>query len=241
MNEHHRGGRRFYEELEPDHEERSFPRRERDDEWSYGYRGQSRRGGPDAPWREERRYGYERGPASDIGRGSRFDPEGYPWSGGSEPDLERFGYGGFDEYGYRAQTRARRGAEGRWPGDRAGRDRIGTGYGPFAGRGPKGYQRSAERILDDVCERLTDHPEIDASAVEVDVLEDLVVLRGTVHDRGQKRIAEDVAESVAGVRDVRNELDIEKGILQSLTDAVTGRSDDDEVGDRHAPPRKTRA
>jgi osmotically-inducible protein OsmY len=111
--------------------------------------------------------------------------------------------------------------------------------GRFAGRGPKGYQRSRERILDDVCQRLTDHPEIDASNVEVDVQEDVVVLRGQVHDRGQKRMAEDAAESVSGVRDVRNELDVEKGILQTLTDAVTGR--DDEPADTHAAPRKARA
>ncbi len=44
---------------------------------------------------------------------------------------------------------------------------------------------------------------------------------------------------MSGVRDVRNELDVEKGMLQELTDAVTGRSED-ETRKSHAAPRKTR-
>jgi BON domain len=54
-----------------------------------------------------------------------------------------------------------------------------------------------------------------------------VILRGRVSDRGQKRLAEDVAESVSGVSDVRNELDVDKGMLQELTDAITGRSEEE--------------
>src|SRR6185503_8363040 len=33
----------------------------------------------------------------------------------------------------------------------------------YAGRGPRGYQRTDERIREDVCDRLTDDPRIDAS------------------------------------------------------------------------------
>ena len=72
--------------------------------------------------------------------------------------------------------------------------------------------------------------------MEVDVQADVVVLRGKIYDRGQKRMAEDVAESVSCVRDVRNELDVEKGMLQELTDAVTGRSTR-----RSARPTRARA
>ena len=46
---------------------------------------------------------------------------------------------------------------------------------------------------------------------------------------------------MSGVRDVRNELDVEKGMLAELTDAVTGRSNDDELGDTDAAPRKARS
>jgi hypothetical protein len=76
----------------------------------------------------------------------------------------------------------------------------------FAGRGPRGYRRSDERIREDVCEALTMHPEVDASDLDVAVQDSVVTLRGTVHDRRSKRLAEDIAESVSGVTDVQNEV-----------------------------------
>lgn len=74
------------------------------------------------------------------------------------------------------------------------------------GRGPKNYQRSDERIREDVCERLTMDHDVDATDIEVNVREGIVTLEGTVAERRAKRIAEDVAESVRGVRDVQNNL-----------------------------------
>jgi hypothetical protein len=78
--------------------------------------------------------------------------------------------------------------------------------GPYVGRGPTGYVRSDERIREDVCDRLTQHGRIDAGQVDVSVSNGEVTLRGHVPDRESKRLAEDVAESVFGVHDVRNEL-----------------------------------
>jgi len=85
---------------------------------------------------------------------------------------------------------------------------IGTysDQGRFAGRGPKGFQRSDERIREDICERLTQHPEIDAVDIEIQVKNGEVILTGTVDHRDEKRMAEDVAESVFGVKDVHNQL-----------------------------------
>lgn len=80
--------------------------------------------------------------------------------------------------------------------------------GPFTGRGPKGYQRPDERIFEEVCERLTEHGQIDARDISVDVAGGEVILRGTVDSRRTKRMVEDVIETVTGVRDVRNELRI---------------------------------
>ena len=37
----------------------------------------------------------------------------------------------------------------------------------YAGRGPRGYRRSDDRIGEDVCDRLTDDPALDASGIEV--------------------------------------------------------------------------
>ncbi len=78
--------------------------------------------------------------------------------------------------------------------------------GPYAGVGPRGYQRSDERIMDDVCERLTAHGHLDASDINVQVNNGEVTLKGTVPDRRMKRLAEDVTESVSGVWDVHNQL-----------------------------------
>lgn len=78
--------------------------------------------------------------------------------------------------------------------------------GQFAGRGPKGYQRSDERIREDVSDKLMEHPDLDASEIEVRVAKGEVTLTGSVDSRWAKRLAEDIAESCTGVRDVMNQL-----------------------------------
>ena len=78
--------------------------------------------------------------------------------------------------------------------------------GPFVGQGPRGYQRSDERIKEDVCECLAQHGMIDARNLDVTVENGEVTLRGSVDDRQMKRRAEDAVESVSGVRDVHNEI-----------------------------------
>ncbi len=87
------------------------------------------------------------------------------------------------------------------------------------GRGPKGYQRSDERILEDVNDRLTDDPHIDASEIDVSVSGREVTLNGTVNSRFEKRHAEDLAESVSGVTHVQNNLRV-----QQYADAGMGGS-----------------
>jgi hypothetical protein len=76
------------------------------------------------------------------------------------------------------------------------------------GRGPRGYQRSDDRIREEVCERLTDDDYIDASDVEVTVSDCEVALSGHVRTREQKRRAIDIAEDVSGVHHVRSGLKI---------------------------------
>ena len=85
------------------------------------------------------------------------------------------------------------------------------GAGPHAGRGPRGYQRSDERIREDVCDILCAHGDIDASEIEVTVLNGEVTLIGVVRERPEKRMAEDVAEQVSGVREVHNQLRVSPG------------------------------
>ncbi len=88
----------------------------------------------------------------------------------------------------------------------AGAPRASGVQGSFAGRGPRGYRRADDRIREEVCEQLTDHPLIDASDVDVDVRDGVVTLTGRVAARAEKHLAEDIADSVWGVQDVKNRL-----------------------------------
>lgn len=74
------------------------------------------------------------------------------------------------------------------------------------GRGPRGYQRSDERIKEDINDRLSDDSWVDATEVSVEVNRGEVVLSGTVDNRIEKRRAEDLAESISGVRNVENRI-----------------------------------
>jgi hypothetical protein len=79
----------------------------------------------------------------------------------------------------------------------------------YRGVGPRSYRRSDQKIQEEVEDRFTDDPHLNPSNLEITTREGVVTLTGTVPDRGQKRRAEDLAESVAGVRDVENHLMIE--------------------------------
>jgi osmotically-inducible protein OsmY len=72
------------------------------------------------------------------------------------------------------------------------------------GKGPKAYKRSDQEIHDDICERLTRHPAIDASLMDVDVEDGRVTLRGEVMDRRMKCLAEDIVDEVSGVKEIQN-------------------------------------
>ena len=76
----------------------------------------------------------------------------------------------------------------------------------YSGHGPRGYQRSDDRIREDVCDRLTDDPWVDCSDVEVTVRGGEVTLSGSVRDRSDKRRTEDIIEGISGVREVHNNL-----------------------------------
>jgi hypothetical protein len=73
----------------------------------------------------------------------------------------------------------------------------------FIGKGPKGYRRSDQLILEDLCETLGEHHP-DAREIEVVVERGVVHLGGHVRTRGEKWLAEDIAEEVRGVQSVEN-------------------------------------
>ena len=73
-------------------------------------------------------------------------------------------------------------------------------------RPPRNYRRSDELIRDEICKRLALTAEIDATDVDVIVKDGEVTLRGTVDDRFEKRLVEDIIENTFGVRDLLNEI-----------------------------------
>ncbi len=100
--------------------------------------------------------------------------------------------------------------------------------GQHYGHGPKGWQRSDDRIRDDIAEKLAQHPDVDASDIEVEVHNAEVTLKGNVDSRDSKRAAEDIAEGVFGVRDVQNQLRVSRGFWGTIKDTFTGDSSDDQ-------------
>lgn len=83
--------------------------------------------------------------------------------------------------------------------------------GARARRGPKGYERSDERLKEDVCERLMWAEDIDASEVSVDVNAGVVVLEGAVPERRMKHAIEDLVDACLGVKDIENRIKVTYG------------------------------
>lgn len=138
-----------------------------------------------------------------------------PYYGGYGYDFKGEGFGGwaqgYPNPGFGSQNQPQSGGgsgQGSQQSASGGRQSGQSGHGPHTGKGPK---RSDERIQDDVVQRLTEHGHLDASNVDVQVSDGEVTLSGTVDSRSAKRMAEDVAESVSGVKDVHNRLTIQQG------------------------------
>ncbi|MCK6592183.1 MAG: BON domain-containing protein [Polyangiaceae bacterium] len=87
--------------------------------------------------------------------------------------------------------------------------------GQHGGRGPRGYKRSDERIREDICDRLMQHDDVDASDVEVTVSSGEVTLQGTVESRQMKHLIEDVIDAVQGVQEVHNQIRVKRQTMGS--------------------------
>jgi hypothetical protein len=177
-----------------------------DDDNHASARGTDWRQGPprEREFRGERQFsGWQQG---------RYDPN--PGRSGAHPMRSYEGYGGEgsdwqqDSGGYWGQG----------AGGGQGVGGSGTGFsaagswmaGPHSGRGPQGYQRSDARIEEDVCEHLTHHGMLDATGIQVQVENGEVTLAGTVESRQAKRLAEDILDSISGVRDIHNQLRVQR-------------------------------
>lgn len=121
---------------------------------------------------------------------SRVTPPGSVYIG--EP-----GHGYGYPYGYATPIDRH---EGRTPGT------VPLHEGRHRGVGPRGYQRRPERMYEELCDRLMEHPELDASDIEVRIDGTEVTLSGTVTERPAKRLAEDIADHIVGLTHVQNNL-----------------------------------
>ena len=196
-----------------------------------GY-GQGTSGQPSYGFERGQQYGREYGSSgtSQYGR-SEYGDTGY-----GRPRADRYSQGTFgterggwnEPYGegqqYTSRGESEHGAGGR-----------GMGQGQHRGKGPKGYQRSDERIREMLCERLHDDPDIDPSDVTITVTGGRITLEGTVDSRQTKNAIEDVAEQF-GVQDVQNNLRVQRqgqsGIDTSGRTTSAGGKGNDETGTR---------
>jgi hypothetical protein len=203
----------------------------------YGRKGQQNQGWGRAGWERDEESREYRGPR-DFGPGRSMSERR---EGVYDRDWERYPEEGFGRYGASSRERyiggtlsgyrpgiAREGWGTEEPGgygrqellrpDRAfQRGSSDWRRGPHAGRGPKGWKRSDERIREEVNEALARDPDLDATSIEVTVANAEVTIRGVVENRHDKRLAEDIAEEIFGVEDVHNELKVRKGAFASLT------------------------
>lgn len=174
------------------------------DEEDYGI--ERRRASEERGWRGEREpRRFQR--ARDYGQG------GYPHARPRDYEARE----DWGDPGYRGEDRGffeRAGDEvASWFGDEdAERRRRLDETASHRGRGPRGYRRSDARIAEDVNDRLTDDPHLDASDIEARVENGEVTLDGYVESRAAKRRAEDVADSVSGVDHVQNNLRVRQPI-----------------------------
>jgi osmotically-inducible protein OsmY len=178
----------------------------------------------------------------DMGNRGYYGQQDTSGRGWGQQDMGNRGYYGQQDtsgrgyYGQQGWTGSQTGYGGQWT-QTGGVGRTGL----MRGRGPKGYKRSDDRIREDVCDRLTDHHDIDASEIEIRVQNGEVTLTGTVTERRQKYAAEQIIENLPGVVDVHNQLRVKREEMGTGT-SMTGRASDQQqrttATDRNGPTQQ---
>jgi BON domain len=172
---------------------------------------------------DESAVSYEQGPGQQYGQ-RQYGQRQYAQPQYGQP---RYGEPQGQQYGPRYGQQSRQ--------QPYGNDRY-SGYPDTRARrfttGPKGYQRSDERLKEDICERLMMSHYIDSSDVSVEVRGARVALEGTVPSRHMKHAIEDIVDACPGVQDIDNRVRIanpltrqeQSGQSQSLTGGGAGVS-----------------
>ncbi len=219
--------RGWQEEYPTWHEGAPFNDREQDyrgGRWNQGSRGYSQdyfegnngRGGYNPGRYGDRDFGWNQGNSYGRGNQEQYSDRNNSWNSENREysgmqggrSFERGIPSGMEEFGGRSN----------WGGMQSNRGR-------YAGIGPKNYKRSDERIEEEVSERLTTHGDMDPSNIEVKVSQGEVILTGDVEDRRMKRLAEDIAEEVSGVKNVNNQIHVRDQARKSMSMSENGHSE----------------
>ncbi len=86
--------------------------------------------------------------------------------------------------------------------------------------GPRSYQRSDARIEEEINERLYHQREFDAQDITVHVKAGEVILEGDVKSRRARRVAEHLVDSVWGVKEIENHLQVQVKPKRHLTEVA---------------------
>lgn len=207
--------------------------RNRDDYGAYGAQGYGGEGGSGAQgYGAQGAYG-RYGSESDYGTPGGYGGDYIGRQGGQR---QRTGggaqYGGTVSYGegvYGGYGQGDMGAAGREsrPWEQAG---IG---GRAMRRGPKGYQRSDERLREEICERLMNRWDIDSSDVSVAVHEGRVTVEGAVPERRMRHAIEDLVDDCHGVQDIENHIRVQRNYGPTASGSAAENTPQHQQGGQH--------
>ena len=108
----------------------------------------------------------------------------------------------------KAQQGSNAPGENTWGTRQDGPDRRKPGGGSNSGTSPRFNRRTDDKIREEILELLTNNADLDAAEVEVHVEGGEVTLSGTVESRDARWLTEDLVTSVAGVREVYNQIKV---------------------------------
>lgn len=163
----------------------------------YGGQGAYGRYGSDSDYGTPGGYGGDRiyrqsGPQHETGGGAHYG------------SLVSYGQGAYGGYGQGEMGRSS-GQGGQSWGNWGQSGQIGRSQR----RGPKGYQRSDERLQEEICERLMTRWDLDSSEVSVQVSQGEVTLEGVVPERRMRHEIENLVDDCHGVKDIDNRIRVQ--------------------------------
>lgn len=199
-------------------------------------------------YRQDRYAGHGYGSAPQAGQYNPSPEDDYRpmqyWGGGDSYGRTGRGPSGYaSEQGYGGNNRGQ--ASQSYGDSGAGYDQgfasdaqgySGSGYSGSQGKshrgmGPKNYMRSDERLREDINEKLTDAPWLDASEINVQAKDGKITLEGSVSERHLKHKVEDLVDRCYGVKDIDNRLTVRSANQGSSTNqGAPGSGTEDENG-----------